>query len=1068
MEAGIPRSDDINGASQEGVTWFQLTTRNGRRCSTAVGYLHPIERRPNLKVETRAHVTRIMLEGRTARGVEYLQHGRRSMVRANAEVLLAAGAVASPQLLELSGVGQGAVLRQHGIAVIADLSGVGANLQDHYMIGAQWRVKREFVTVNELSHGARLAAEVMKYVFTRKGLLSFAVAHVVAFCRSQRTLTRPDLQFHLMAASMDLKALARTQALVLEKEPGMTCTPCQIRPESRGSVHIKSPDPQAYPAIIANYLSHPLDRETAVAGMKLARRIMQQPAVAPYLESTADGFGATDEAMLAYARVAGTTLYHAVGTCKMGRDATAVVDPQLRVHGVERLRVADASVMPRITSGNTNAATIMIAEKAADMILEGLRRAVRPSPRVVPRRRFRSSRRVPREASVRKTRRLCHSAALLALAVAAGCGGKLSAPPASQARERHDAMTREEFNQRAAAHFLPLYWREDSNHDGAIQPDELAILWGYPDSEPNRWIDQSGDFSSRFEEAYAQLTKPDAPSTDPAESKRRQAVLAELAQGAPTLVETDLRSDSAAARAMVRHLMHAADLIERLFARQKGVLELQARIPAGDVASRALFQRNQSPYCEAPQTENDPSCAALAPRPPRSVGLYPADVQRDTGFCERLATAPNAAALMDHFSIVTDGTSAGSFVAVPYATRFREDMDAVASTLEAAAQGFGQDEPALTAYLRAAAHSFHTNDWEPADRAWVAMNAENSKWYVRVAPDEVYYDPCAWKAGFALELARINPESLEWQRRLAPLKQAMEQAIAALAGAPYKARDVQFKLPDFIEIVLNAGNQRDAHGATIGESLPNWGPVAESGGRTVVMTNFYTDADSRARLAKQEAALFCSATNTHGGDSPHESLVISLLHETAHNLGPAHDYAVAGKNAVSSFGGTLASTLEELKAENSALYLVSWLAPRGMFSPDDVRHLLYQGVSWTFGHISLGMYGADGTPRNYSQLAAIQLGSFMESGAITWKARESAANGSDQGCLEIDYERLPGAVETLERTVLEIKGRGDKAAAEHLKAKFVDAKDDFATVKSTIAERWLRAPKATFVYSLMF
>jgi hypothetical protein len=296
----------------------------------------------------------------------------------------------------------------------------------------------------------------------------------------------------------------------------------------------------------------------------------------------------------------------------------------------------------------------------------------------------------------------------------------------------------------------------------------------------------------------------------------------------------------------------------------------------------------------------------------------------------------------------------------------------------------------------------------------------------------------------------------------------MEQAIAVLAGPPYAARDVQFKLPDFIDIALNAGNQRDAFGATVGESLPNWGPVAESGGRTVVMTNFYTDPDSLKRHTAQDASLFCSATQAGSGDLAHDSLIVSLLHEAAHNLGPAHDYAVNGRNDVRSFGGTLASTLEELKAENSSMYLVSWLAAKGLFTSQDVKHLEYEAVSWTFGHISRGMYAADGAPLNYSQLAAIQLGSFIQSGAIAWKGTETAANGTDRGCLEIDFERLPHAVQALEATVLQIKARGDKTGAERLKAKFVDAKDDYATTKATIAERWQRAPRATFVYSLTF
>jgi len=232
------------------------------------------------------------------------------------------------------------------------------------------------------------------------------------------------------------------------------------------------------------------------------------------------------------------------------------------------------------------------------------------------------------------------------------------------------------------------------------------------------------------------------------------------------------------------------------------------------------------------------------------------------------------------------------------------------------------------------------------------------------------------------------------------------------------------------------------------------------------MTNLYTDADSRAQQAQQMASLFCKATNAEATTTPREMLINSLLHEAAHNLGPSHDYQVNGKEDDVLFGGPLASTLEELKAQTSSMYLTDWLTTKGVFTPEEVRKIQLRNISWAFGHISRGMYGADGTPRSYSQLAAMQLGSFMQAGAIAWHADESAANGKDPGCLEIDFAALPAAVKSFETTVLEIKASGDKARAEKLKAEFVDAKNAFANVKAAIAERWLRAPKASFVYSI--
>lgn len=370
VEAGIPRNADVNGAQQEGVAYYQLTVKNGQRCSAAVAYLHPAMGRANLQVETNALARKVLFEGKRAVGVEFSQNGEVRTAKARVEVILAGGAINSPQLLQLSGVGPGQLLAEHGVAVVHDLPGVGENLQDHYVTGARFRLKAGTVSVNEQSKGGRLAAEALKYLFQRKGLLTLSAAHIAAFCKSRPDLAEPDIQFHILPATMDLEKLFNEQKMELEGAPGLTIAPCQLRPESRGHIRIKSADPTTYPAIFANYLSDPLDQEVTVAGLKWARKIAAQPAIAPLIdhEMNPGADFASDAALLEYARAAGSTIYHPVGTCQMGSGPMAVVDSQLRVRGVTGLRVVDASVMPRLVSGNTNAPTIMIAEKACDMI----------------------------------------------------------------------------------------------------------------------------------------------------------------------------------------------------------------------------------------------------------------------------------------------------------------------------------------------------------------------------------------------------------------------------------------------------------------------------------------------------------------------------------------------------------------------------------------------------------------------------------------------------------------------------------------------------------------------------
>jgi len=422
---------------------------------------------------------------------------------------------------------------------------------------------------------------------------------------------------------------------------------------------------------------------------------------------------------------------------------------------------------------------------------------------------------------------------------------------------------------------------------------------------------------------------------------------------------------------------------------------------------------------------------------------------------------------MDPFTLVVRDDS-GALAAVPYHRAWPEDMRAVAAELRAAAKAVeSPSEAALKAYLAAAAQAFEDGSWQAADEAWARMNAENSRWYLRVAPDEVYWDPCSLKAGFQVSFARIDGRSLAWQRRLDPLRGDMEFALAAMAGPPYAVRSVSFHLPDFIDVVVNAGDARAPRGATVGQSLPNWGPVANEGrGRTVAMVNFYQDPESRAVLRQRAASIFCPATMARWSEDPDSEVLDTVLHEAAHNLGPAHEYAVGGRKAEQIFGGPAASMLEELKAQTSALWLGDWLAGKGVVERGLAERSHVRSVAWVCGQLSQGMYDAQGKLKPYPSLAAIQLGSFLRDGALAWRPDAPAANGTDRGCLDLDVGRWPEAVTKLETQVLSVKARGDAPAAAALVAAFVDGPWPQRDVRSLVTERWRRFPSATFLYSV--
>src|SRR6201991_1838318 len=369
ISLGIPRNSDYNGAIQEGVSYAQRTIKNGRRVSAATAFLHPARKRGNIDVRTHAQATEIIFEGKRAVGVRYRRGGRNGSlheVRASKEVILSGGTYNSPQLLQLSGVGAPELLASHGIAVRHALAGVGEGLQDHYAPRSVARVKN-IKTINERRQGISLIGEALKWATTRRGLLSLSPTMVYCFWHSGESTESSDLQLTFTPASY--KEGVQGQ---LEDLPGMTVASWQQRPESRGYVHARSADPFDPPIIQTNYLAEELHRRTVVAGMKLARRLLSSAPLSPYYayEDYPGPEVQTDDEFLAAATERGTTTFHPGCTCRMGpaETRTSVVDDQLRVHGLQGLRVVDASIMPRMISANLNASTLMIADKASDMI----------------------------------------------------------------------------------------------------------------------------------------------------------------------------------------------------------------------------------------------------------------------------------------------------------------------------------------------------------------------------------------------------------------------------------------------------------------------------------------------------------------------------------------------------------------------------------------------------------------------------------------------------------------------------------------------------------------------------
>ncbi|WP_285414641.1 choline dehydrogenase [Variovorax sp. efr-133-TYG-130] len=378
QQTGVPRTGDFNGAAQEGAGYYQLTTHKGWRCSTAKAYLTPaVKRRPNLRIETGALADKLVFEGRRAVGITYRQDHVLKTARCRAEVLLSAGSIQSPQLLQLSGIGPRALLDRFGIAVVRELPGVGENLQDHLQIRLGYECTKPITTNDQLNSWFGQMGMGLEWLLHRTGPLAVGINQGGCFMRALKdahgrpVAATPDIQFHVATLSADMAGGK------VHPYSGFTMSVCQLRPESRGYIRIRSTDAAEPPSMQPNYLATELDRATTVAGVRAARAIAESPAMRPYVKrEVKPGPDITsDDRLLEFCRNNGATIFHPTGTCRMGSDALAVVDARLRVHGVAGLRVIDCSAMPTLVSGNTNAPAVMMAEKAVDLIREDVRAA---------------------------------------------------------------------------------------------------------------------------------------------------------------------------------------------------------------------------------------------------------------------------------------------------------------------------------------------------------------------------------------------------------------------------------------------------------------------------------------------------------------------------------------------------------------------------------------------------------------------------------------------------------------------------------------------------------------------
>jgi hypothetical protein len=627
-----------------------------------------------------------------------------------------------------------------------------------------------------------------------------------------------------------------------------------------------------------------------------------------------------------------------------------------------------------------------------------------------------------------------------ALLVACGPSPRAEAP-ASAAKPTATVNTavplrkleRADFNRQALLSGLPLFWREDSNHNGVLDPDELAVYWapvlgkaGLSDYVHN------GVFTEAFPRALATISnRKSAPADAPKkETARLEAVEDELAQSVSTIVHTDLHDTPEPEKQMLALVLEAASLVEQVYARQRGTHEIKRFT---DSISNALLFRNQTPLC---LLSRDANCRTSLE--PTSAKVR---TEGEPALCASLKDDP--------FRVIV-GTET-----LPFSVAYQAEMVAISERLaKAGAILQGGPETGLGDYLAGAARAFRDNTWFAADETW--QLSSTSKYYLRIAPDERRVeprDPCGTTWAFQLNFGVVSQTATRWQNKLEPL--AIEKGIAVQIGAPYAARKVTLKSPAFVDMALRAGDSRYVYGTPIRQSIPRVGPSANEGrNKAVIATNAYQDADSRAYQQSLAESVFCADTIKLLGQSAEDAPLLSVLREAAINFGPRSE------TKGTTDGEPLASVLLVLQAQTTAMFLAGWLGERKELDRERVNRTLARALFWDLSHASRSAFH-DEAP-NDAQVAAVEFGALFKDKAITWNPSDLAANATDRGCYSIDIDKLPLAAKRLLRSVGGIRSRGDKLAGQALLAEFTVKSEHMAR----ISERMQRAPKQSFVYSI--